>query len=73
MSTPLHALAGKPGTKRAGKTGEVFLVATDGVRLFALVGTTWAPVTTNLTPWKTTLLTDRIVILVHPRFQRLRH
>ncbi len=59
----LQAILEVAGTD-AGKTGGVFLVATDGVRLFALVGTTWAPVTTNLTPWKTTLLTDRIVIPV---------
>ena len=29
MSTPLHALAGKPGTKRAGKTGEVYQLRID--------------------------------------------
>ena len=29
MSTPLHALAGKPGTKRAGKIGEVYQLRID--------------------------------------------
>ena len=36
----LQAIVEVAGTD-AGKTGEVFLVATDGVRLFALVGTAW--------------------------------